>query len=29
VRGLLKVIDGLGIADSGHFLDYRGKSVAW
>ena len=29
VRGLLKVIDGLRIDDSGHFLDYRGKPVPW
>lgn len=29
VRGLLKVIDGVGIGDSGTFLDYRGKPVPW
>ncbi|MBU8977326.1 MULTISPECIES: SDR family oxidoreductase [unclassified Lysobacter] len=29
VRGLLKVIDGLKSADSGRFIDYRGKPVAW
>lgn len=27
--GLLQVIDGLGEADSGHFLDWRGQSMAW
>lgn len=29
VRGLLKVIDGLSRADSGRFLDWQGKRVAW
>ena len=29
VRGLLKVIDGVDIGDSGTFLDYRGKPVPW
>lgn len=29
VRGLLKVIDGVRIGDSGTFLDYRGKPVPW
>ena len=29
VRGLLKVIDGLRIADTGAFFDYRGKPVPW
>ncbi|MGY1459411.1 SDR family oxidoreductase [Luteimonas sp. A534] len=27
--GLLGVIDGLGAADSGHFLDWRGEAIAW
>jgi hypothetical protein len=27
--GLLQVIDGVGDADSGHFLDWRGQPVAW
>ena len=29
VRGLLKVIDALTLADSGRFIDYRGKRVPW
>ncbi|MDG2517782.1 SDR family oxidoreductase [Lysobacter soli] len=29
VRGLLKVIDGVDIGDSGTFLDYRGKPLPW
>ena len=29
VRGLLKVIGGVRIGDSGTFLDYRGKPVPW
>jgi NAD(P)-dependent dehydrogenase (short-subunit alcohol dehydrogenase family) len=29
VRGLLKVIDALTLADSGHFVDYRGERVPW
>ncbi len=29
IKGLLKVIDGLTLADSGHFLDWRGKTLAW
>ena len=29
VDGEVTVIDGLRIADSGHFLDYRGKPVRW
>ncbi|WP_396616144.1 SDR family oxidoreductase [Lysobacter soli] len=29
VRGLLKVIGGVDIGDSGTFLDYRGKPVPW
>ncbi|MDA0785998.1 MAG: SDR family NAD(P)-dependent oxidoreductase, partial [Proteobacteria bacterium] len=29
VRGIRKVLAGLNEADSGRFLDYRGKDVAW
>lgn len=29
IKGLLKVIEGLTLADSGHFLDWRGKTLAW
>lgn len=29
VTGIRKVIAGLGAGDAGHFLDYRGKEVAW
>ena len=29
ITGLLKVIDGLTLADSGRFLDWRGKTMAW
>jgi NAD(P)-dependent dehydrogenase (short-subunit alcohol dehydrogenase family) len=29
VAGLLRVIDGLKLADSGHFLDWRGQSLPW
>ena len=29
VDGLLRVIDGLGDADSGRFLDWRGQSLPW
>lgn len=28
-RGLLQVIDGATLADSGHFLDWRGKPLPW
>lgn len=28
-RGLLDVIDGANLADSGHFLDWRGKPLPW
>ncbi len=29
VEGLLRVIDGAGIDDSGRFIDWRGESMAW
>ena len=29
VNGIRGVIAGLGTGDAGHFLDYRGKEVAW
>jgi NAD(P)-dependent dehydrogenase (short-subunit alcohol dehydrogenase family) len=29
VAGIISTIDGLGLEDSGSFLDYRGKTVPW
>jgi hypothetical protein len=29
VAGMLKVIAGLGIEDSGHFYDYQGNELPW
>ena len=29
VAGIIATIDGLGLENSGSFLDYRGETVAW
>ncbi|MBN1675796.1 MAG: SDR family oxidoreductase [Kiritimatiellae bacterium] len=29
IRGMIKVIDGLRLRDSGKFLDWRGRQIAW
>jgi hypothetical protein len=29
VEGMLATIDGLGIDDSGSFLNFRGEALAW